>query len=240
LFRKWLYATTPRWQILKHSYYINNYKLNNSTNPGTLIFFLIASSLSIMRFTSIRLSLWLVGLLVGLSGQRAVAQVAAPSQGGGVDILEVTATTMKVRFGMNGTGEGRVLAVAPMPDGAPVPLAATNGQFYTASPTYGQGSTLGVGYAVYSGKEYSAIITGLKPNTRYYVTNAEYNTDGTTIAYNTSGTSMSMPTSRRLLRALSMRKILPRYTGPRPLSATPTILRWNARWMVTPLPKLAS
>lgn len=110
--------------------------------------------------------------------------------------MEVTATTMKVSFGMRGTGQGRVLAVAVMPYGAPVPLAATDGQFYKASSTYGQGSALGEGYAVYSGTEYSVTITGLKPNTRYYVTNAEYNTDGTTIAYNNSGTSMSTPTSK--------------------------------------------
>lgn len=149
-----------------------------------------------MRFTSIRSVLLVAGLLTGLASHPALAQVAAPSQGGGVDIIEVTATTMKVSFGINGTGEGRVLAVAAMPDGAPVPLAAADGQFYKASPTYGQGSTLGVGYAVYSGKERSTTITGLKPNTRYYVTNAEYNTDGTTITYNTGGTSMSMPTSK--------------------------------------------
>lgn len=149
-----------------------------------------------MRFASIQLAIWLTGLLTGLSDQRAFAQVAAPSQGGGVDIVEVTATTMKVRFGINGTGAGRVLAIATMPYGAPVPLAAADGQFYTASPAYGQGSTLGEGYAVYNGTEHSTIITDLKPNTRYYVTNAEYNTDGTSIAYNISGTSMSTPTSK--------------------------------------------
>lgn len=150
-----------------------------------------------MRFTSIRLSCWLLGLLVGLSIRSAQAQtIDKPSKGGGVDIIEVTATTMKVRFGMNGTGQGRILAVAVMPYGAPVPLAATDGQFYAASPDYGKGSTIGAGYVVYNGTEHSATITGLKPNSFYYITNAEYNTDGTTIAYNTSGTSMSTPTEK--------------------------------------------
>lgn len=149
-----------------------------------------------MRFTSIHLSLWLVGLLISLAGYQAVAQVAAPSQGGGVDIVEVTATTMKVRFGINGTGEGRVLAVAAMPNKTPVPLAASNGQFYDASPVYGQGSALGEGYAVYNGKDRVATITGLRPGTYYYVTNAEYNTDGTTISYNTGGTSVATPTAK--------------------------------------------
>jgi hypothetical protein len=149
-----------------------------------------------MRFSSIYLALWLVALLTGLSNQQAIAQVSPPTQGGGVDIVEVTATTMKVRFGMSGSGQGRVLAVAEMPYRAPVPLAAADGQFYTASSTYGQGSELGKGYAVYNGEDHFTTITGLQPNTYYYVTNAEYNTDGNTIAYNTRGTSVSTPTAK--------------------------------------------
>lgn len=149
-----------------------------------------------MRFTSIRSVLLVAGLLTGLASHPALAQVTAPSQGGGVDIIEVTATTMKVSFGINGTGEGRVLAVAAMPNRAPVPLAASDGQFYNASAVYGQGSALGEGYAVYNGKDRVATITGLRPGTYYYVTNAEYNTDGTTISYNTRGTSVATPTAK--------------------------------------------
>jgi len=149
-----------------------------------------------MRFSFTHLALWLAGLFTGLASQPACAQVAAPSQGGGVDIVEVTATTMKVSFGINGTGEGRVLAIAAMPDRAPVPLAASDGQFYNASPVYGQGSALGKGYAVYNGKDRSTTITGLQPGTYYYITNAEYNTDGSTITYNTRGTSVSTPTAK--------------------------------------------
>jgi hypothetical protein len=73
-------------------------------------------------------------------------------------------------------------------------LSAANGQFYTANDIYGQGSVIGSGFAVYNGTDHSVTVTGLKPSTYYYITNAEYNTDGTTIIYNTSGISMSTST----------------------------------------------
>jgi hypothetical protein len=71
---------------------------------------------------------------------------------------------------------------------------AANGQFYTGNSAYGQGNALGAGFVVYSGTGHSATVTGLRPGTFYYITNAEYNSDGTSIAYNTRGTSMSVAT----------------------------------------------
>jgi hypothetical protein len=148
-----------------------------------------------MRFTSIRLSLWLVGLLVGLSSQSALAQVTTPSQGGMVNATNVTATTMELIFGSGGNGQGRIVALAPTGNDIWAKISITDNQFYTANSTYSQGSSLGQGYAVYSGSGHSVLVTGLQPRTRYYVTNAEYNTDGTSISYNTRGSSTYIVTS---------------------------------------------
>ncbi len=130
----------------------------------------------------------------GLSGRSARAQVVAPSQGGEVGIVYTTATTMELSFGTTGTGQGRVVAIAEAPGGMPVPLTAADGQFYTAATCYGQGSPLGSGYVVYNGTGHSVVVSGLSPNTFYYVTNAEYNADPQSIAYNTEGISMSTAT----------------------------------------------
>ncbi len=148
-----------------------------------------------MRFSTIRLSLWLVGLLAGLSTHRAVAQVAAPTQGGMVNATKVTATSMELLFGTGGNGQGRVVAIAATGSNMWATLSATDNKFYTAATDYGKGSPLGQGYAVYNGSGKSVVITGLQPRTRYYITNAEYNTDGSTILYNTSGGSVSVVTS---------------------------------------------
>jgi hypothetical protein len=147
-----------------------------------------------MRFSTIRLSLWLVGLLAGLSTHRAVAQVAAPTQGGSIKVVLATSTTMDLQFGNGGTGQGRVVAIAATSRGAFVPLAAVDGQFYTGASTYGEGSELGQGYVVYNGTGNTTTVTGLKPNTYYFITNAEYNTAGSAISYNTRGSSMSAST----------------------------------------------
>jgi len=142
----------------------------------------------------LHLSLLVVVLVALLHNHTALAQVVAPSQGGEVGLVLVTANTMELTFGTTGTGQGRVVAIAPTSGGMPVPLAATDDTFYTAAPLYGQGSPLGQGYVIYNGTGNSATVTGLKPNTYYYVTDAEYNTDGNSIAYNTYGTSMSVST----------------------------------------------
>jgi hypothetical protein len=134
--------------------------------------------------------LLLLCLAAGSFTRTASAQVVAPSQGGGVSILRATATTMELSFGTLGNGQGRVLAIAEANRGMPVPLRAADGNFYTANTTYGQGSALGEGYVIYNGSGHSITVTGLKPSTSYYFTNAEYNTDGTTILYNAYGTGM--------------------------------------------------
>lgn len=127
-------------------------------------------------------------LLVSTSLHKVVAQVVAPSEGGYVKLEAATATTMQLSFG--GKGQGRVVAIALSPQGYPVPLAAVDNTFYTANTTYSQGSPLGKGFAIYNGSGTTVVVQGLRPNTNYYITDAEYNTDGQGIAYNTQGTSI--------------------------------------------------
>ncbi len=122
----------------------------------------------------------LLCLAAGLPFRAALAQATAPSQGGEVNIVRATATTMELTFGTSGTGQGRLVAIAASDGGMPVPLAATNDTFYNADATYGQGAAVGAGYVVYNGTGYSA--------------DAEYNTDGSSIAYNTYGISISTAT----------------------------------------------
>jgi hypothetical protein len=142
----------------------------------------------------LHLLLLLLALAAGLPGRTALAQVVAPTQGGGVSIIRATATTMELSFGaINGDGgQGRVLAIAE--SSRPVTLTIVDGQFYTGNSIYGQGSKLDNGYVIYSGPEHSITVTGLKPSTSYYFANAEYNTDGTNILYNLHGTTMSTST----------------------------------------------
>lgn len=73
-------------------------------------------------------------------------------------------------------------------------LAAVNNTFYTASAIYGKGQSIGKGYVVYNGLDSTATVTGLQPNTSYYITGAEYNSDANFIAYNTKGTSITTST----------------------------------------------
>ena len=80
-------------------------------------------------------------LTVSTSLQQALAQVTAPSSGGYVTLESATATTMRLRF--NGSGQGRVIAMAVAPQATPVPLAAVDNTFYKADPTYSYGSTVG-------------------------------------------------------------------------------------------------
>lgn len=142
----------------------------------------------------LRLLSLLLGLAAGLPGRAARAQVAAPSQGGEVNLVRSTATTMELSFGTTGTGTGRIIAIAATVGGVLVPLVASNDQFYTAAAAYGQGAALGNGYVIYNGSGHSVVVTGLQPSTYYYVTDAEYNTDGSSIAYNTYGNSMGTTT----------------------------------------------
>jgi hypothetical protein len=166
-----------------------------------------------MRFSSIHLSFWLVGLFAGLLGQQAAAQVSAPTKGGGVSVTRITATTMDLKFGTTGTGQGRVVALAATKGGMPVPLTPVDGESYTAASTYGQGAKLGQGYVVYNGSEHTATVTGLQPNTYYYITNAEYNADSATIAYNTRGTSMSIATRSIVASTAPLPVELTSFTG---------------------------
>ena len=148
-----------------------------------------------------RLFIGLLWLVASVSIHTARAQVVAPSAGGEVNLVRSSATTLEIRFGNQGTGQGRVIAIAPAPGWRSVPLVVTDSTFYLANAEFGRGATLGKGYVVYNGTGHSATITGLQPNTTYYLTDAEYNTDGVSILYNTHSTSLM--TSTRLAPAAS-------------------------------------
>lgn len=144
--------------------------------------------------------LWVAALL---ASPAAKAQIIAPTQGGEVGLRLVTATTMELSFGTRGTGQGRVVAIAAIPDGAPVPLAAADSTFYVGSPVYGQGSALGKGFIVYCGTGHTLTVTGLKPSTMYYITCAEFNTDSVRIKYNNRGSSIATSTRSAPAAALA-------------------------------------
>jgi len=138
-------------------------------------------------------------LLVSSLLHKAWAQVVAPSRGGDVSVIQVNATSMVLKVGSFGTGQGRIVAIAPTKAGSSTPMAPTNDQFYTGSSTYGSGSSIGSGFVVYSGTEHSVSIFGLQPETYYYIGTAEYNTDGTSIFYNTRSTNMIISTRKASL-----------------------------------------
>jgi hypothetical protein len=102
---------------------------------------------------------------------------------------------MELIFGSGGNGQGRIVALAPTGSTLSGTIVITDNQFYTASSVYSQGNPLGQGYAVYNGSGNSVLVTGLQPRTRYYITSAEYNTDGNSILYNTRGSSTYIVTS---------------------------------------------
>jgi hypothetical protein len=135
-------------------------------------------------------------LLLSSTTHKAWAQVVAPSRGGDVSVVQVNATSMVLKVGSFGTGQGRIVAIAPTKAGASVPMAPTNDQFYTGSSAYGNGSSIGSGFVVYSGTEHSVSIFGLQPETYYYIGTAEYNTDGTSIVYNTRSTNTIISTRK--------------------------------------------
>jgi hypothetical protein len=139
--------------------------------------------------------LLLLGLVAGLFDQAALAQVSAPSEGGEINIERITATSIELSFGTTGTGQGRVVAIAKVPRIMSVMLAPIDGQFYKASPIYAKGDILGEGYAIYNGDGHSMTVTGLQPNSSYYIADLEYNTDGISIAYNTYGISAILTTN---------------------------------------------
>ncbi|MFD1469669.1 T9SS type A sorting domain-containing protein [Hymenobacter caeli] len=174
-----------------------------------------------LRFLSL-----LVGLAAALPGRAALAQVVAPGQGGEVNPVRVTATTMELSFGTMGQGQGRVIAVALSNNGMPEPLAAVDNQFYKAATVFGQGDPLGKGYVIYAGPGHSVTITGLQPDTYYYFTDAEYNADGTSIIYNTRGSSMSTRTRSAPVAPAPLPVELTAFTGTVDARGT-ALLRWT-------------
>jgi RHS repeat-associated protein len=145
----------------------------------------------VLRFPLVLL-LWLA---VSLLPSSTWAQVVEPTQGPSISPTGATATTISLTIS-KGNGQGRIVAIAPSPHQYPVPISVVNGTFYTASATYGQGSVQGNGYTVYNGTGTSVTITGLTPNTFYFMMCAEYNTDGNSILYRRGNSELGMMTNK--------------------------------------------
>jgi RHS repeat-associated protein len=153
------------------------------------------TSTRVACFPVLHFPLMLLWLVISLLPSSTWAQVVAPTQGPSLSPAGATETTISLTI-FKGDGQGRIVAMAPSPSQAPVPISAMNGTFYTASATYGQGSVQGVGYTVYNGTGNTVTITGLKPSTFYYILCAEYNTDGTSILYRPGNTEIGMMTNK--------------------------------------------
>ena len=141
-----------------------------------------------------------------LSTHTALAQVVAPSQGGEVELVLVTSTTMELSFGSTGNGQARVVSIAVSNFGMPVSISAVDNQRYIANSTYGAGSAMGKGFVVYNGTDHSTTVVGLQPGTWYYVVNTEYNSDGVNIAYKQGG---NLATSTRTAAQQSATPVTP-------------------------------
>lgn len=85
----------------------------------------------------------------------------------------------------SGSGDGRLVIVKA----GSAPTSPTDGTTYTASATYGSGTAVGGGYAVYAGTGSSVTVGGLTGSTTYYYAIYEYNSVSCTgINYQTAGT----------------------------------------------------
>lgn len=84
----------------------------------------------------------------------------------------------------SGSGDGRLVIVKA----GSAPTAPTDGTTYAASATYGSGTAVGGGYAVYSGSGNTVTVGGLAASTTYYYAIYEYNSASCTgINYQTTG-----------------------------------------------------
>lgn len=93
------------------------------------------------------------------------------TQTSGITFSNIQQTSMTVNWA-KGNGSNRIVLVksASAVDGTP-----TDGVTYSASATYGSGTSIGTSYVVYNGTGDSINVTGLTKATRYYVSVYEFN-----------------------------------------------------------------
>jgi hypothetical protein len=91
-----------------------------------------------------------------------------------------------------GNGSARLVVVRA---GQPVVDGPQNATAYQASARLGAGTAIGAGFVVYSGVGTSVSVTGLSPNTTYYVAVYEFNGSGCSTAYLGSGAPTAQATT---------------------------------------------
>ena len=105
------------------------------------------------------------------------------TQATAVTFTTVTSTTFTVNW-TNGNGANHLVLIR---SGSAVNSNPVDGVIYTAINSFGAGSEIGTGnYTIYSGNSNTVNITGLQPNTIYYVAVYDYNGSGGTESYLTT------------------------------------------------------
>ena len=110
----------------------------------------------------------------------AVIESQPTAQASGISFSAVGEAQMTVSW-TAGDGSGRILLAKA---GQLVSHPPVDGESYTASSSFGQGSQIGTNnFAVYAGGGNSVTVTGLSPVTRYFFAIYEYNGSGPTANY---------------------------------------------------------
>lgn len=105
------------------------------------------------------------------------------TQATAVIFTTVTSTTFTVNW-TNGNGANHLVLIK---SGSAVNSNPVDGIVYTAINSFGAGSEIGTGnYAIYSGSSNTINVSGLQPNTAYYVAVYDYNGSGGTESYLTT------------------------------------------------------
>ncbi|REH01546.1 hypothetical protein [Flavobacterium aquicola] len=100
-----------------------------------------------------------------------------------VTFTTVTSTTFNINW-TNGNGANHLVLIK---SGSAVNSNPVDGIIYTAINSFGAGSEIGTGnYVIYSGSSNTVNVSGLQPNTAYYVAVYDYNGSGGTESYLTT------------------------------------------------------
>lgn len=117
-------------------------------------------------------------------------------QANDIVLSEVTSTSMRITLDRgNGVGVLIVMKAGSEVDGFPV-----NNEEYTASSIFGNGSELGTGnYIIHKGSENTVVVTGLSPETTYYIRAFEFGGSGTSSYYILDNAPSGNPVSEETL-----------------------------------------